>query len=337
MTAVNRKIVLASRPEPDATLDNFRLEEGPVPTAAPGQVVARNLYLSLDPYMRGRMSAAKSYSAPVEIGGTMIGGAVARVESSTVPGFAPGDIVESMAFGWQDYAALAPQDLRKVDPDLAPISTALGILGMPGMTAYFGLLETARPKAGDTVVVSAASGAVGGTVSQLARIAGCRVVGIAGGADKCRYVTETLGADVCLDYRAEENLQAALAEACPNGIDVYFDNVGGEITDAVFQNLAMRARVIVCGTISHYAHGGAYSGPSLLRPILVSRAQVTGFLVFDWKHRYPEGAERIARWLKSGDLVYKEDVVDGLENAPEAFLGLLTGKNFGKLVVKVAD
>jgi len=337
MNAVNRRIVLASRPEPDATLENFRLEEGPVPEPGPGQILARNLYLSLDPYMRGRMSAAKSYSAPVEIGATMVGGAVARVEQSTVPGFQAGDIVESMAFGWQDYAVLNAADCRKVDPSLAPISTAVGVLGMPGMTAYFGLIESAKPRPGDTVVVSAASGAVGATVAQLARIAGCRVVGIAGGPDKCAYVTDTLGADACLDYRATDDLSAALAEACPRGIDVYFDNVGGPITDAVFQNLAMNARMTVCGTISHFAHGGAYVGPTLLRAILINRAQVTGFLVFDWKHRYPEAAKRIARWIKSGEIVYKEDVVEGLENAPEAFLGLLTGRNFGKLVVKVAE
>lgn len=333
----NRQIVLASRPDPDAVLENFRLEASTVPEVAPGKVLARNLYLSLDPYMRGRMSAAKSYSAPVEIGTPMIGGAVARVEASTVAGFEPGDIIESMAFGWQDYAVLDPQSLRKVDPSLAPISTAVGILGMPGMTAYFGLIERAQPRPGDTVVVSAASGAVGATVCQLARIAGCRVVGIAGGVEKCAYVTDTLGADACIDYRNTADLQAAIAEAAPKGVNVYFDNVGGAITDAVFANLALNARVIVCGTISHWANGGLYEGPSLLRHILVSRAQVMGFLVFDWQHRYPEAAKRLAGWIKSGDIVYKEDVVEGLENAPQAFLGLLKGNNFGKLVVKVAD
>ncbi len=334
---VNRRIVLASRPAGMPTTDHFRLEEQPVPEPGPGEVRVRALWLSLDPYMRGRMSPAKSYAPPNPVGGVMTGAVCGRVEKSRDPTFEAGDIVQGFALGWQDYAIATAAQIRKVDPSLAPISTSVGILGMPGMTAYFGLLEVGRPVPGDTVLVSAASGAVGAAVGQIAKLAGCRVVGTAGSDEKVRYVTRELGFDAGINYRTAADLDAAVREACPEGVDVYFDNVGGPVTDAAFANLAPWGRVAVCGQISQYNNTEEGIGPRSLRHVLVHQARVEGFLVFRFTQKYPIAVRRMARWIRAGQLRYREDVVEGLEHAPEAFIGMLQGRNFGKLVVKVAD
>ena len=335
LNQVNRRITLASRPETYPTEANFKLVEEPVPAIGPGQALVRTLYLSLDPYMRGRMSAAKSYAPPVEIGATMVGGIVGKVVASENPRLKVGDIVEGR-LGWQDYGISDGRDLRKVDPSWGPVSTAVGVLGMPGLTAYFGLLEVCRPRAGDTVVVSAASGAVGQVVGQVAKLAGCRVVGIAGGARKIDFITRELGFDAGIDYKRGD-LDAALEKACPDGVDCYFDNVGGAVSEAVFRHLANRARIAICGQIALYNVDVPEPGSRNLRFMLVNRAHMEGFLVSDFADRWPEGLKRLSRWLKTGKIKYREDVVDGLENAPKAFLRLFSGENFGKLVVKVAD
>jgi NADPH-dependent curcumin reductase CurA len=335
MNQVNRRITLAARPDGYPTEANFKLVEDKVPSIGPGQVLVRTLYLSLDPYMRGRMSAAKSYAAPVELGATMVGGIVGRVIASENPKFARGDIVEGR-LGWQDYGVSDGRDLRKVDPAAGPISTAVGVLGMPGLTAYFGLLDVGQPKAGDTVVVSAASGAVGQVVGQIAKIMGCRVVGIAGDARKIAYITRELGFDAGIDYKTED-LDAALDRACPDGVDVYFDNVGGAVSEAVFRHLAYRPRIAICGQISQYNVETPEPGARNLRFMLVHRARMEGFLVSDFIDRWPEGLKRLSRWVREGKIKYREDVVEGLENAPKAFMRLMRGNNFGKLVVKVAD
>lgn len=332
----NRQITLASRPVGEPTPENFKLVETAIGTPERGQVLVQSLYLSLDPYMRGRMSAAKSYAASTEIGDVMTGGVVGRVVESKHAGFKPGDIVNG-TIGWQEYGLLEGSELRKIDPSLAPISTAVGVLGMPGLTAYFGLFEIGKPRPGETVVVSAASGAVGAVVSQLAKIAGARVVGIAGGPDKCAYVKDELGVDAVIDYKAEKDLAAALAKACPDGVDVYFDNVGGPVTDAVATLFNLRARMVVCGLISHYNMPNGYSGPSILRSVLTNRVTIQGMIVFDWHSRWPEGLARLGQFVRSGQLKYKEDIVDGLENAPATFIGMLNGKNFGKTLVKIAE
>ncbi|MDP6475800.1 MAG: NADP-dependent oxidoreductase [Alphaproteobacteria bacterium] len=331
-----KEIILAARPDGAPKASDFELRQVAMPEAGHGRVLVRVLYLSLDPYMRGRMSDAKSYAPPVEIGAAMGGGAVGEVVRSSSKRFAPGDIVTG-DMGWRSHAAVPAGLLRKVDETLGPISYAVSLLGMPGMTAYFGLLEVGRPKPGDTVLVSAASGAVGARVGQRARIAGCRVVGTVGSAEKAAYCREELGFDEVIDYRACDDLDAALAAACPNGIDVYFENVGGPTGDAAMRHLAFRARVVICGFIAEYNMTEAYMGPSHLRAILVSRASVHGFLVTDWLDRWPEGIARMAAWLKAGQLTFKEDVVDGLAAAPAGLIGLLEGRNFGKALVKVAE
>ncbi len=310
-----------------------------MPEAGNGQVLLRTLYLSLDPYMRGRMSDAPSYAASVAVGDVMVGGTVARVELSRHPDYQPGDLVVSQS-GWQDYAVSDGTALRKLNPTMARPSLALGALGMPGMTAYFGLLDIGQPVAGETVVVAAASGAVGAMVGQIAKIKGCRVVGIAGGADKCHFVKEDLGFDACIDHRSAD-LPAQLAAACPNGIDVYFENVGGKVFDAVLPLLNPRARVPVCGLIAHYNDTGLEPGPDrlpmLTRTILTKRLRMQGFIVFaDYGNRMGEFASQMGAWFEQGRIIAREDIVDGLENAPQAFIGLLEGRNFGKLVVRVA-
>jgi NADPH-dependent curcumin reductase CurA len=334
-----RQIVLASRPAGEPGLDNFRLEQVDLPEIGPGQLLLQTLYLSLDPYMRGRMNAAKSYAAPVPIGGVMEGGAVSRVLESQHPDFATGEIVQGRT-GWRSHAVSDGQNLQKVDPGLAPISTALGVLGMPGMTAYTGLLNIGQPKPGETLVVAAASGPVGSLVGQIGKIKGCRVVGIAGGVDKVRYLKEELGFDAALDHKAPD-FAAGLAAACPRGIDIYFENVGGHVWDAVFPLLNDFARVPVCGLIAHYNEEGLRPGPDRLpmtmRAVLSKRLNLRGFIVGDFATQAGDFRRDVGAWLKEGRIKYKEDVVEGLENAPEAFLGLLRGKNFGKLIVKVAD
>jgi NADPH-dependent curcumin reductase CurA len=338
MTERAQRIVLASRPVGEPTLDNFRSEELPIPQPEPGQMLLHTRWLSLDPYMRGRMSDASSYAKPVGIGDVMEGGTVSEVVTSNVSGFAKGDIVVGRT-GWQTHALSDGSGLQKVDPTRAPISTALGVLGMPGMTAYMGLLEIGKPAAGETVVVAAASGAVGSVVGQIARIEGARAVGIAGGPDKCRYVIEELGFDDCVDHRAPD-LAACLAAACPKGIDVYFENVGGTVFEAVFPMLNPFARIPVCGLISMYNATTLSPGPILLphmmRAILTKRLTFRGFIVSDFAARHEDFMRDVSAWVGEGRIKYREDVVEGLENAPRALIGLLRGENFGKLLVQVA-
>lgn len=328
----HRRIVLAARPTAEPADGDFRIEEVPVPKPGPREVLVRIIYLSLDPYMRGRMRDAASYAQPVGIGQVMTGGTVGEVVASNHPDFKVGDIVEDR-LGWQEYAIGPGAAMRKVDPALAPISTANGVLGMPGMTAYFGLFEVGQPKAGDTVVVSAASGAVGQLVGQLARIAGCRAVGIAGGAAKCAFVRDTLGFDACVDYKAEPDLAAAVKAACPDGVDVYFDNVGGAVSDAVLANINFFARVALCGSISQY--NSAEPGPRWLGTFVGKRVTARGFIVWDFNARYAPAMQRMGAWVRSGAIKYKEDIIEGIENTPRAFIGMLRGENFGKMQVKL--
>jgi NADPH-dependent curcumin reductase CurA len=334
----NRKIVLASRPEGAPQPSNFRLEESPAPEPRDGQVLLRTLWLSLDPYMRGRMSAARSYAKPVEVGEPMVGGTVNEVVASKHPDFKPGDVVLGYA-GWQEYAVSDGAGLRKLDPRRAPVSTALGVLGMPGMTAYTGLLTIGQPKSGETVVVAAATGPVGSTVGQIAKIKGCRAVGIAGGQEKCRYLIDELGFDAAVDHRSK-NFPDELRQVCPKGIDVYFENVGGAVWDAVFPLLNDFARIPVCGLIAQYNMTELPSGPDrtpqLFRQVLTKRLTIRGFIVSDFASQAEAFARDVSAWLQQGKIKYKEDVVEGLENAPQAFVGLLQGKNFGKLLVRVS-
>ena len=331
----NRRIVLASRPEAYPEPRHFRLEEVAIPQPREGEALVRTIWLSLDPYMRGRMREGPSYAAPVEVGGVMTGGVVGRVVESRTPELAVGDIVDG-SLGWQEYAVAGPGALRVVDPSLAPISTAVGVLGMPGMTAYFGFLDVGKPEVGDTVVVSAASGAVGQVVGQIARIMGCRVVGTAGSDEKVDFIVNELGFDAGINYKTED-VDAALAATCPDGIDVYFDNVGGFVTDAVMQQINVHARISVCGQISQYNLPTPELAPRNMGLLIQKQARMEGFLVFNFAHRHEHARQRMAAWIRSGDLRYREDVVEGLENAPEAFIGMMTGENFGKLLVKVGE
>jgi NADPH-dependent curcumin reductase CurA len=336
---MNRRIVLAQRPGERATLADFRLEQVPIPVIGAGEVLLRTLYLSLDPYMRGRMSDAPSYADPVPVGGVMTGGVVARVEASQHADFAVGDLVVN-ASGWQDYAVSNGVGLAKLPASLPRPSYAVGVLGMPGFTAYMGLLDIGKPQMGETVVVAAATGAVGSVVGQIAKLKGCRVVGIAGGAEKCDWAVTELGFDACIDHRSAA-LNAELAAACPKGIDVYFENVGGKVFGAVFPLLNAHARIPLCGLIAQYQGAKPFGGddfPALfMRTILVKRLTIRGFIIYDdYGHRVGEFREQMSAWLKAGAIKYREDIVEGLENAPSAFLGLLEGRNFGKLVVKVA-
>lgn len=335
----NRRIVLNSRPVGKPSAANFRLEAGAVPVAAKGQVVLRTLYLSLDPYMRGRMSDAASYAAPTALGEVMGGSTVSRVEMSMHADYNVGDVVLGYG-GWQDYAVADGTSLTKLDATMAHPSLALGVLGMPGFTAYMGLLEIGQPKTGETVVVAAASGAVGSVVGQIATLKGCRAVGIAGGVDKCKFVVNVLGFDACIDHH-NANFPALLAAACPEGIDVYFENVGGVVFDAVLPLLNVSARVPLCGMIANYNDTALPPGPDrmslLTRTLLSKRIKMQGFIIFaDYGERIDEFTAAMGAWVKEGKVKFREDIVDGLENAPRAFIGLLEGKNFGKLVVRVA-
>jgi NADPH-dependent curcumin reductase CurA len=330
----HRRVVLVRRPPGEPAESDFRVEEAPVPEPKHGEVLVRVIYLSLDPYQRGRMRDAASYAAAVGLNEVMTGGTVGEVVASHNAGFKVGDIVEDR-LGWQQYAIGGGPTLRKVDPSIAPISTANGVLGMPGMTAYFGLLEVGQPKAGETIVVSAASGAVGQVVGQIGKIMGCRVVGIAGGAKKCAFVTGELGFDACLDYKAEKDLDAALRAACPNGIDVYFDNVGGEISDAVLRGINTFGRVALCGSISQYNAVTPPMGPRLLGTFVGKRVRAQGFIVTDFAERYGPARRQMGDWVRSGRIKYREDVVEGIDKAPRAFIGMLRGENFGKMLVKV--
>ncbi len=330
----HRQVRLAARPVGYPTERDFRLVESPVPEPGAAEFLVRVVYLSLDPYMRGRMSDARSYVPPVALGDVMEGGTVGEVVRSNHPGFAVGDVVEGR-LGWQEYAVSAGKGVRKIDPTVAPISTALGVLGMPGLTAYFGLLEVGQPKPGETVVVSAASGAVGGLVGQIAKLKGCRAVGLAGSDAKVDYITRELGYDAGINYRTAPDLDAALRAACPSGIDVYFDNVGGRVTEAVSRHVNLFARVAVCGLLSQYNLTEPELAPRNERFVLVNRVRIQGFLVFDFAARYKEGLAQLTDWVRQGKLKYREDVVDGLERAPGALSGLLQGKNFGKMVVRI--
>ena len=337
---VNRRIVLARRPRGLPTPADFRLEQADVPEPGEGQVLLRTLFLSLDPYMRNLMDeVAPVYARRVEVGSPMVGGTVGRVVASRHPRFREGDLVLGNA-GWQDYALSDGGDLMSVE-GIDPPSLALGGLGMPGFTAHVGLLDIGQPKAGETVVVAAATGAVGAVVGQIARLKGARAVGIAGGADKCRYAVESLGFDVCLDRNAAD-LAERLAEACPQGIDVYFENVGGAVFDAVLPLLNIGARVPVCGIIAHYNDQRLPPGPDRLpllqATLLQKRIRMQGFIILDhYGERFDAFRREMGEWLRTGCVQLREDRVDGLENAPGAFIGLLEGRNFGKLVVRVSD
>jgi NADPH-dependent curcumin reductase CurA len=334
-----RRITLVARPEGAPKDSDFALVEDAVPVPGNGELLLKTVYLSLDPYMRGRMNAVESYAPYVELGETMVGGAVSEVVSSDVEVFAAGDLVFGYT-GWQTHTIGDGKGLRKLDSAAAPVSTALGILGMPGHTAYVGLLDIGRPRPGETVLVSAASGAVGSAVGQIARIKDCRVVGVAGAPEKCRYVVDELGFDACVSHH-DEDLSDRLAQSCPDGIDVFYDNVGGKVFAAGFERLNVGARVPICGMISYYNQTAPPSGPDslprIMRGILTKRLTIQGFIIFDHQHRWKDFQEDMSGWIRDGRVKYREDFVDGLENSPGAFQGLLEGRNFGKLVVRVGD
>ncbi|WP_312132584.1 NADP-dependent oxidoreductase [Leclercia sp.] len=336
----NRQWVLASRPHGAPTADNFRLETTDIPQPADGQLLLRTMWLSLDPYMRGRMSDAPSYSPPVEIGAVMVGGTVSRVEASNHPDYQPGEWVLGYS-GWQEYELSDGNGLVKLGENPEHPSWSLGILGMPGFTAYMGLLDIGQPKAGETLVVAAATGPVGSTVGQIGKLKGCRVVGVAGGAEKCRHATEVLGFDQYLDHHADDFAEQ-LKQACPQGIDIYYENVGGKVFDAVLPLLNTAARVPVCGLVSGYNATDLPPGPDrlglLMGTILKKRIRMQGFIINqDYGHRIEEFQQQMGQWVKEGNIHYREQVTDGLENAPDALIGLLEGKNFGKVVIRVAN
>ncbi len=333
----NRQIVLASRPVGAPTADNFALTQSDIPTPAQGEMLLRSVYLSLDPYMRGRMSDAKSYAEPVGINEVMVGGTVCQVEASNHAEFEVGEWVLAYT-GWQDYALSNGEGLIKLGKQPSHPSYALGVMGMPGFTAYMGLLDIGQPKEGDTLVVAAATGAVGSMVGQIGKLKGCRVIGIAGGEEKCQFAKDTLGFDECIDHKAADFAEQ-LAKVCHNGIDIYFENVGGKVFDAVMPLLNTGARIPLCGLISQYNATSLPEGPDrmsmLMAQLLIKRIKMQGFIIFDdYGHRYGEFAADMTQWLAQGKIHYREHLVQGLENAPDAFIGLLEGKNFGKMVVQ---
>lgn len=335
MSRTNRQIVLAARPQGAPKDSDFRLTETQVPDLSDGQFLVETNYISVDPYMRGRMTEAKSYVPPIPLGGVVEGGAVGTVVESKHAAYQEGEVFVGN-WGWQQYAVLDGRGAEKIDPGLAPISTALGVLGMPGMTAYFGLLDIGQPKPGETVFVSGAAGAVGSLVGQIAKIKGCRVAGSAGSDAKVDYLLNEAGFDAAFNYR-DADLTAKLDEACPQGIDVYFDNVGGPLTDAVFTRINIKARIVVCGQIDQYNSPGAPKGPRILWHLIVKRARAEGFLVFEFANRYAEGRRQIAQWMREGKINYRETFVDGIENTPKAFMGLFEGENTGKMLVRVKE
>ena len=338
-TLSNQQFRLAARPVGLPKDSDWKQTTEPLRELADGEILVKVLYLSLDPAMRGWMNEGKSYIPPVGIGEVMRAGGIGKVVASTSPKFAVGDFV-SGGTGVQQYWMGAADDktaaFYKVDPKAAPLPKYLNALGMPGMTAYFGLLEVGQPKAGETVVVSGAAGAVGQTVGQVARQRGCRVVGIAGGKEKCDFVVNELGFDACIDYKSG-SVKDGLKLHCPKGVDIYFDNVGGDILDAVLTRINRKARIIICGAISQYNNTTPVKGPANYLSLLVNRARMEGIVVFDWADRYPEGAAQMAQWMKEGNFKTREDIVDGLENFPQTLLMLFEGRNFGKLILKVAD
>lgn len=329
----NKEIRLASRPAGMPTLENFQFVDTDVPKPADGEVLVRMLYISVDPYLRGRMREGKSYISPFEVGQVIQSGAVGEIVESNSPKFEAGDVVTGM-FGWRKYDVAKADGLMRVIPGVSP-STALGVLGMPGLTAYFGLLDIGQPKEGETVVVSGAAGAVGMTVCQIAKIKGCRVVGTAGSDEKNEYLRRELGVDATINYKTADNMREALKEACPNGIDVYFDNVGGDVSDAVMPLITNGARIVICGQISMYNSTEPLPG---LRPqpfLLVNSATMKGFIISQYASRFGEGVKQLAEWFMSGKLKHAESIVEGFENTPQAFIGLFSGENLGKQVVKV--
>ena len=345
MTETMQRIALAHRPMGAPVDDDFLLENIPMPTPAEGEVLVKVHYMSLDPYMRGRMDDAKSYANPVPLGGTMEGGGVGQIVASNAADYAVGDYVFGM-LGWASHACLKPKELQKLNPKLAPITTALGVLGMPGFTGWYGLMELGRPKAGETLVVAAATGPVGSMVGQVAKARGLRTVGIAGGAKKCALAVDKFGFDICLDhtkYADGKAMRAAIAEHCPKGVDIYFENVAGKIFEGVLPLMNVGGRIPLCGLISWYNAGalGANAGgekdnlPKLWRTILVNRLSVNGFIISDHWDRYGDFLRDVGPMLAKGQIAYQEDITEGLENAPRAFMGLLTGENFGKQIVKV--
>lgn len=334
---MNRQITLAARPVGYPKETDFKLVQTTIPKPEDGHVLLKTLYLSVDPYMRGRMNAARSYAANVEHNEVMVGGVISEVIESRHSHYQVGDIVNANT-GWQEYAVSGTDGLRKIDPSIAPISTGIGILGMPGLTAYFGLLEVGKLQDGETVFVSGAAGAVGSAVGQIAKIRGCRVVGSAGTDEKIDYITDELGFDAGFNYKNATDYQAKLAELCPDGIDVYFDNVGGQITDAVFPNLRVKGRVVICGQISQYNLENPETGPRFLWHLITQRARIEGFLVFEFADRYTEALLQMAEWIKQGKLKYRETIAEGgIEKAPAAFISMLKGGNIGKQLVKIAD
>jgi len=335
MHPLNREVRLKARPTGIPQAEHFEIVQAPIPKPEEGQVMVRNLFVSVEPAMRGWVSSIGNYSEPVPLGGVMRSFAVGRVVESRSPDFVAGDVVTGL-FGWQDYAVVEGNKVqRKVDELDLPISTALGVLGLNGLTAYFALLELGQPKAGDTVLVSTAAGAVGSCVGQIAKIKGCRTVGIAGGPEKVELCRTEFGYDVAIDYRAAE-LDAAIAKACPDGVNVYFDNTSGVISDAVLKHLAVGARVIICGTASIASWNPPPMGPRVERHLLVKRARMQGFLIFDYAERYPEGLHSLTEWVKAGLIRYREDILDGLELAPDSIAGLYRGENMGKRIIRVA-
>ena len=332
---VNRQVRLRSRPVGIPQAEHFEIVEAPVPEPAKGEVLVRNIYLSVDPAMRGWVNAIANYAEPVPLGGVMRAGAVGRVEVSRHPDFGAGDHVAGM-FGWQDYVALPGKSIqRKVTETDLPVSTALGVLGLNGLTAYFGLLDVGQPKAGETVLVSTAAGAVGSCVGQIAKIMGCRTVGLAGGPEKVRLCREEFRYDVAIDYKAGD-LSAALASACPDGVDVYFDNTSGPISDAVMKHLRIGARVVICGTASISSWEPVPQGPRVERHLLTKRAHMRGLLVLDYAARYAEARVELAKWVRTGAIHYREDILDGIEHAPGAIAGLYRGENMGKRLIRIA-
>lgn len=331
----NKQFVLASRPAGMPSAANFKLNETEVPQPQDGEVLIRALYLSVDPYMRSRMNDRKSYVEPFVVGEPISGGVVGEVVESRAEGLKPGDIVTGM-LPWQLYSVAKKSGVHTVDPTLAPVTTALGVLGMPGLTAYFGFLDIGKPKEGETVVVSGAAGAVGTVVCQIARIKGCRVVGIAGSDEKNRYLKEELGVDATINYKTDD-VKAELRKSCPKGVDIYFDNVGGDVSDAVLAQVRHHARIIICGQISLYNLDELKPGLRVQPYLLVNSALMQGFIITDYALRFGEGVRQMAQWLSEGRLKYAENIVEGFENTPQAFLGLFTGENLGKQLVKVAD
>jgi len=334
--AMNRQVRLIARPSGIPEAEHFEIAEVPVPDPAEGQVVVRNVYLAVDPAMRGWVSAVRNYSEPVALGSVMRAFAAGRVEASRHPGFQPGDWITGM-FGWQDYAVVdgGSIDRKIVETDL-PMSTSLGVLGTNGMTAYFGLLDVGQPKAGETVVVSTAAGAVGSCVGQIARIRGCRTVGITGGQKKTELCRNEFGYDAAIDYKSED-LDVALAAACPDGVNVYFDNTAGKISDTVIKHLAVGGRVVICGTASVSSWEVLPEGPRVERHLLVNRARMQGFLIFDYASRYPEALQQLSKWVRSGMMRYREEIIEGLEHAPGAIAGLYRGENLGRRLIRIAS